>query len=130
MNILVISNAAWDDTNSSGNTYSNLFGGWEDATFHSMYSREQLPSKSCCSSYYCVSPLNLIKNLLTPWKIGREFSQCEIKDQNTSFQTEQKAKSIEEGIIRSILLMMMEFLYLSGVWINKRSKNTIRRLLL
>lgn len=127
MNILVISNAAWDDTNSSGNTYSNLFGNWDGVSFHSMYSREQLPSNSCCSSYYCVSPLNLIKNLLTPWKIGREFSQGEIKDQNTSFQTEQKAKSIEEGRIRSILLMMMEFLYLSGVWINKRTKNYIKK---
>lgn len=127
MNILVISNAAWDDTNSSGNTYTNLFGNWDGTTFYSIYSREQLPGNHCCSSYYCVSPFNLIKNILTPWKIGREFSLCEIKDQKTSSQTEQKAKSIEEGIIRRMFLLIMDLLYLSGVWINKRAKDYIKK---
>lgn len=127
MNIIVISNAAWDDKNSSGNTYSNLFSDWKEATFHSMYSREQLPANNCCSSYYCVSPFNLLKNIITPWKIGVEFNNKNIPYQKTSAHSENLVKAEVDGCFKRIILLLIDFFYLSGIWLNKKTKNYIAR---
>lgn len=127
MNILVISNAAWDDKNSSGNTYSNLFNEWEGATFHSMYSREQLPNNSCCSTYYCISPFNLIKNIFTPWKIGKSFSKQDIPYQVTLSQSENRAKNEINGFTKNLILLFIDILYLTGIWMNDKAKNYIKQ---
>jgi len=127
MNILVISNAAWDDKNSSGNTYSNLFGGWEDATFHSMYSREQPPDNNCCSTYFCVSPFNLVKNILTPWRAGVEFSNKDVDRHEGSAQSEQYVKNEVGGVLKRVILLLIDLLYLSGFWLNKKTKDYIER---
>jgi len=127
MNILVISNAAWNDKNSSGNTYSNLFGGWEDATFHSMYSREQQPDNNCCSTYFCVSPFNLVKNILTPWRAGVEFSNKDVDRLEGSAQSEQYVKNEVGGVLKRVILLLIDLLYLSGFWLNKKTKDYIER---
>lgn len=127
MNILVISNAAWNDKNSSGNTYSNLFGGWEDATFHSMYSREQPPDNNCCSTYFCVSPFNLVKNILTPWRAGVEFSNKDVDRHEGSAQSEQYVKNEVGGVLKRVILLLIDLLYLSGFWLNKKTKDYIER---
>lgn len=127
MNILVISNVAWDDKNSSGNTYSNLFENWENTNFHSMYSREQLPDNSCCSTYYCASPFDLIKNLFTPWRIGREFKSTDINQQHTLSQSEEIIKNRHDGFIKRTSYLLVDLFYLSGFWINKKAKQYIKK---
>lgn len=127
MNVLVISNVAWDDKNSSGNTYSNLFENWENTNFHSMYSREQLPDNSCCSTYYCVTPFDLIKNLFTPWRVGREFRSIDINQQHTLSQSEEIIKNKYDGFIKRASYLLVDLLYFAGFWINKRTKQYIRK---
>ena len=52
MRILVITRNAWDDTNSIGNTMSNLFSNWDDVEFANIYFRSALPNNDICKKYY------------------------------------------------------------------------------
>ena len=70
MRILVLSNIKLDDTNAAGNTFANWLTGWEDTEVSSMYSRASIPHNEFCDSFYSVSPISIVKNLFTPWKIG------------------------------------------------------------
>ena len=63
MNILLFSRAAWDDTNSVGNTFSNFFEGWDQDRFCHFYVRKQLPHNSCVSLYYNISVVDVVKSL-------------------------------------------------------------------
>lgn len=127
MNIIVISNTAWNDRNSSGNTYSNLFSEWEDTVFHSIYSREEIPNNHICSTYCCVSPFNIIKNIFTPWRVGRFFDNNAFS--NTEFS--QKAESNIKGVVKGgrflFLYLIIDLLYLSKWWLNKSIKDYIHK---
>ena len=75
MNILIFSDAVWDDTNSFGNTCSNFFDGetWEKDAFYNIYMRNAMPKNNVCSNYYCISIMDMIKNYFHKEKIGKEF---------------------------------------------------------
>ncbi len=74
MNILVITQSAWDDRIAGGNTLSNLFEEWDDSQFSCIYSRDAAPNNSVCHNYYSVSPIGIVKNLFRPSRIGRRFN--------------------------------------------------------
>lgn len=73
MQILIITRNAWDDTNSIGNTVSNFFGGIPDAEFANLYFRAALPNNHLCRRYFQITEKDLLRNWLTPSKIGRPF---------------------------------------------------------
>ncbi len=71
--ILVLSTEAWDDTNSGGNTYSNLFSDWEDGEFSNVFCRSASPNNRICKKYFRITDGMLLKNLFRPSKIGQAF---------------------------------------------------------
>lgn len=73
MNILVVGGGSWDDTNSMGNTFSNLFSGWKNVTFYNFYSRELMPNNSVCKNYYRATTKELLKKFFAPKTIGGAF---------------------------------------------------------
>lgn len=75
MKILVLSRNAWDDTNSIGNTLTNFFGGLEHVEFANIYFRSARPNNRVCKTYYRTSETEVLKNWLTPHKIGKAFRQ-------------------------------------------------------
>lgn len=70
MRILVVSNIELDDTNAAGNTFANWLTGWLDTEVSSLYCRTALPHNDFCDSFYRISSISVVKNILTPWKIG------------------------------------------------------------
>lgn len=63
MKILVLSDTAWNTSNSFGNSYANIFGGMEDITFASIYCREGVPNYSGISCAVMITERQLLSNL-------------------------------------------------------------------
>lgn len=125
MRILIVSNIEPSDTNASGNTYGNWLTGWKDAEISCIYCRDAIPYNEFCNSYYVVSPISIVKNILTPWRIGRYMKRSEI-GRNT-------ASSIEAGMVKmtktknfSLFHVIHDMLVSTCIWQNKRYKNFIQ----
>lgn len=124
MKVLVLGNSTWSDTNSVGNTLSNWFEGWKDAEFSFMYSRGAYPDNNCCKRYYAVSPIDIIKHILTPWRIGKRFCIDDIiKGQRSN--AEENALNNIGGYKRYIAKLFVDLLYASNIWFNKKAKRFI-----
>ena len=123
MNILVITKSAWDDKIAVGNTLSNLFDGWPDTVFYNIYCRDAKPNNTCCKNYYSVSPLNIVKNTLTPWRVGNQFvASAEIgKDSVIKNTTEQSLTNISRG--NNLIYSVYDAVYSTKTWLNKKLRN-------
>ena len=126
MRILVITKYAWDDRISSGNTLTNLFSEWPNAVFYTVYCRSAYPNNECCHDYFTVSPINLLKNFFTPWKIGRSFS-TENPNEDTTNGTDGTGRNTEASITKiskkiRILSVFYDLMYSTRLWMNKKLK--------
>lgn len=127
MNILIISNIELDTRNASGNTYANWFSDWKDAKIGCIYCRDTFVQNNFCSHYYSVSPFNIVKNLLCPWRIGKYYQSTDLGN-NKSNIDEREHKLINYGKnnkIRSLFYLINDLLYSSKLWINNKYKNFI-----
>lgn len=123
MRILIITKYAWDDKIASGNTLSNFFSNWQDTTFYTVYCRDGLPSNTCCNHYYSVSPINLIKNLFTPWRIGRVVN---LTNRPTTKADNAEGRLTEISKFSSVFTYIYDTLYTTRLWLNKRLKTYIK----
>lgn len=64
MKILVISQTAWSNDNSFGNSYSNIFGGIENIEIANIYCNYGKPNNSIVKSYFQITEKSLIANLM------------------------------------------------------------------
>jgi len=62
MRILVLSSTAWNNNNSFGNTFSNIFEGMNDIEIASIYCRQEVPDNNLVSRYFQITEKNLVKN--------------------------------------------------------------------
>jgi len=75
MKILIITRSAWDDSNSIGNTMTNLFSGYPIENLANLYVRRTMPNNSVCNEYYTVSDQDIFKSIFNPSFIaGKAFS--------------------------------------------------------
>lgn len=130
MKIMILTNSAWDDTNAS-NTFTNLFSDWKDAKFSNVYTRENMPNNPVCNKYFCITDKMLAKCILTPSKIGREFTHLQSDGYNDYDNKKRDVK--EEKLISFIHKYNLKFAYhienilwrLRG-WQNKNFKNFLQ----
>lgn len=125
MRILIVSNIELNDTNAAGNTFSNWLTDWPDTEISSLYSRATMAHNGFCSSFYSVSPLSIIKNLFTPWKIGI-YTKKEYKVQKS-------LSGIESNLIKKtklghlgLLFILNDIIINTRLWQNKKYKEYIR----
>lgn len=123
MNILVVSDSSWNDRGSFGNTISNWFGGWSDCRFSSLTFRSEVPNNKVCSEYYVISPVDVAKHVLLPWKIGRRYTSENIP--SNSVVAEGSVVGIK-GLKRRIILYALDILYQLPFWRNKKYKQFIQ----
>lgn len=124
MRILIVSNIELDDTNAAGNTFSNWLTDWPDTEISSLYCRAAMPHNGFCNSFYSISPLSIVKNLFTPWKIGI-YAKKENKEKKSS-------SGIEGRLIKKTKLGHWGALYIlndlfinTRLWQNKKYKEYI-----
>jgi len=124
MRILIVTKQAWDDTISSGNTLTNLFSGWPGAVFYTLCCRDALPNNRCCSEYFTVSPTDIVKNIITPWRIGRRFTVDNQVQVNETARFSRKAEASLKNISKKIKMLssFYEIIYSTKLWLNRKLK--------
>lgn len=124
--VLIITKSPWADNNAAGNTLSNFFGGWKEAEIYNIYCREELPQNDVCAGYYNITEKQIIKNFLTPAKIGQEYSNPEIAiiKSSENYRAAQKREKETIDYFRnkksSIFVIAREVLWMLGTWHNKK----------
>lgn len=125
MRVLVVSNIELNDTNAAGNTFSNWLTGWPDTEVSSLYCRAATPHNDFCDSFYRISSLSIVKNILTPWKIG-VFTKKEDVGQMYLGGIENKLiKKTKSGSF-SYLHILNDIVINTKLWQNRRYKEYIR----
>ena len=125
MKILTISNTAWDDRNSFGNTQSNWFGEWTDLELCSIYTREAKPKNICCHHYYKVAVGDIVTNFFSWWRIGHVFDYQDVDVGGGSYALESKALRMNKGWFRNVMCTCVELVYSSRIWLNAKLKDYI-----
>jgi uncharacterized protein YbgA (DUF1722 family) len=63
MNILIISRTPWNDDNSFGNTFSNLFGGMRDVTLYNICCQNGATNNKVVSETYQMDDMSVLKSI-------------------------------------------------------------------
>ena len=81
MNMLIITRSAWDDSNSIGNTMSNLFNKYPIDNIANLYVRSAMPNNCVCMNYYSISDKDVFRSLFSFNNIaGKAFTWEARKD--------------------------------------------------
>lgn len=121
LKILIISNTPWDDNNSFGNSFSNIFGGnyYEIAN---IYCQPGLPNTKVCTKFFQITEKNLIKNLfLNKCKTGNEIFQQQVSNHSASCYSSLEQSFLNKlKIIRwQIIFWIRDFIWFIGRWKSK-----------
>lgn len=122
MKVLVISTAPLHTNNSEGNTISNWFAGWDDVDFSCIYFREALPNSVYCRKHLSISPINVVRNIIRPYNIGKIVDGSQVPVSYSMPSTEQTVL----GWKRMLVMPIIEVLYASNIWFNRKVKSFIQ----
>lgn len=125
MRILVLSNIEWDDRNAFGNTVSNLFAGWEDSFFFSLYARSAYPNNNVCDKYFSVSPSSILKNIFQWSRIGKLFNLSSCQHSSSSSEKMMYVYGKKYRWLANIMHCFTDLLYATLIWQNKSYKSAI-----
>ena len=127
--VLVVSRSAWDDTNNSGNTLSNLFQRWDIENIANLYCRDGIPNNKICNKYFKISESLIIKKILGKTKVAglRFFKEV---DQYESRTEDLKSQEFENSIYNffrnnrwQIFLWARELIWKTNNWKSEELKN-------
>lgn len=119
MRILIITRSAWDNSNSMGNTMTNLFTDFDGFEIANLYYRKALPKNNVCKHYFSISDIDLIKNLLNKkHKVGYEFNNI-FSNNTNEINKEEKIYSKYRNSGSTILLNFQNLIWDIGRWKNE-----------
>jgi hypothetical protein len=67
MKILIVSRTTWDDSNSFGNTFSNLFGGMKDVEIYNIACRNGVSNNAVAAEELQMTDKSVLKSILNPF---------------------------------------------------------------
>ena len=120
--ILIVSPTPWDDNNSFGNSFSNIFGGNPNYEIANIYLQEGLPNTSVCHRFFQISEKTLIRRILKPsTPIGIEtYNAPGVKNVDSAMM--KKAK-----ILRwQVLFWVRDAIWATGKWHSESLDDFIR----
>lgn len=122
MNILVVGGGSWDDTTSLGNTFSNLFAGWEDANIYNLFFRDTEPNNSVCNDYFRITTKEILLKYFAPHKIGTPFrvEGPRTAEEKRKGEMEKKAISLIHRYGLKWVYELEDMLWSSKKWQNKK----------
>lgn len=126
MRILTFSKAAWDETNSVGNTFSNWFSSWEPHAFFHITTRPQPPRNRVCNTSFVLSEPDLLRGLLTRKEVGRLSSGA--KPESASKPGPGWQGRLLHFLHRhplSLVYAVSDWLWQTGVWRGKRFEDYV-----
>lgn len=131
MRILVLSLNAWNLSNSTGNTISNLFRGLEDTDeVANIYCRNEAINNTICKKYFRVTEGDIIRCLLTLKSCGTVISYENAgKDKEIHSQggtNYEKKITILKKYRSTFVLLLRELLWGIPFWKNKKMKKFLK----
>lgn len=129
MRILTISLNAWNDTQATGNTFSNFFGNASsDIEFANIYCRQEPIYNNLCKKYFRVTEKDIIKSLLFRKSCG--FKKIDHIDNIESSNKRNTKFSWITNVIAhkfrpAVLLFAREFIWATNKWKSSTLKEFI-----
>lgn len=115
MKILVITKSAWDNTNSIGNTLSNLFSGIDYDQLANLYFRSVMPKNNVCKNYFSISDKEVIKSIFNN---KRDIGTHLMLNKSSIETILSNSKKTDEGLYDNfriknsrMLLLIQEFIW-------------------
>lgn len=123
MKILVISDVPWNEDNSVGNTYSNIFKNMENAKFANLYCKPGTLKSKIPAAYYQITEKQLVQKLIGKiFFINRKNKKINNNKEN-NFSTlntiEQKLYDILRNCRFTFFFILREVVWKVGNWKTK-----------
>ncbi len=122
MKILMISSTTWDNSNSFGNTFSNLFGGMKDIEIYNIACRNGISNNNVTTKEVQMTDKSVLKSFLNPF-----YDPCwEIinSNQNSNANTVISSGAIKRRL--TISFIIRDLIWKMGHW---KSSKTLKAFL-
>lgn len=117
MKILIVSNTPWDDSNSFGSSFSNIFGGNENYEIANIYCQKGKPNTQICSRFFQINESLIVKSIKDKaCSSGREVQNEKRADMLSSSQEKYLNKA-------KVLRWQVFFWARDLVWATKKWKS-------
>lgn len=117
MKLLIVSNTPWDDSNSFGNSFSNIFGGNNNYEIANIYCQNGLPNTQVCKRFFQISESRIIKSIR--YKSFSSGSEIFEKKDVSTFSEKQVGYLHKAKILRWQIFFWIRDL----IWSTKRWKS-------
>ncbi|SDB80389.1 hypothetical protein GA0111570_102179 [Raineyella antarctica] len=121
--VLVITNNSWNDSNSTGLTTTNFFGGWDRNSIANLYCRSEAPNNDVCDQYFRITEADLVQSIFQGGPIGTRSDYVGLTKSQQA--TDREAADNERRLYRFFrsrrfhaLLWARELLWCAGKWKN------------
>lgn len=127
MKILVLTLNAWNESNSTGNTVSNLFSGLSDKDeVANIYCRDEPIDNSVCERYFKLTEKEILSNLFTPWRCGKVINKEDCIN-SLRLQTSARSKAfVNFGRHHTSLFLLRELIWSISIWKNKNLRHYLK----
>ena len=123
LKILIISNTPWDDDNSFGSSFSNIFGGNPNYEIANIYCQPGLPNTKVCKHFFQITEKGIIRTLLGKQKFsGKQIFPSKKEElAGITLSTKDKKYLNKLKTIRwQIFFWIRDLIWSTGKW---KSKN-------
>lgn len=122
MRVLIVSSTVWDDANSFGNTFSNLFGGMQDVTIYNVACRHGDACNSVVQKAVQLTDKSVMKSIYQP-----KFDPCwaiQVKAEETEYNREISVNARKKR--RTFSFIIRDMIWCFGRW---KKSNTLQSFL-
>lgn len=111
MKLLILSDVPWNNSNSFGSSFSNIFGGSPEYTIAHIYCKSGLPDSKTASFFFQITEKNIIKSIVSKISSGKEVFSGDAKQKSDTWITK------ELKILRwQIFFWGRDLIWATGKW--------------
>lgn len=119
MKILIISSTTWDNSNSFGNTFSNLFGGMKDVEIYNIACRNGISNNNVTTKEVQMTDKSVLKSIINPF-----YDPCwEIVNSNQNYSVNTVISSGAIKHRKTISFIIRDLIWKLGHW---KSSKTLK----
>lgn len=122
MKILIVSNTPWDDNNSFGNSFSNIFGNNSNYEIANIYCQPGYPNTKVCNKFFQITEKGIINTILRRQiNSGQEINSNGYIENNIVTLSENDQKFLNKlKIFRwQLFFWIRDIIWSTGVWKSK-----------
>lgn len=127
--LIIVSSTVWDEDNSFGNTFSNLFDKWNKDNILNIYCEDKKPKNNVCLNYYQMSEKMILTSFFRKGKTtGRILKLSENEFSQVSILTKSQSKFISfvKKLHFQIFIWIRDLIWLIGNWKTKELDDLLK----